>query len=263
MPNELQIFNYDGNDIRSAELNGEPALVLADVCKVLELQNPSQVAGKLDEDEKGICPVYTPSGDQEMLVINEPGLYKVVLRSDKPQAKPFMRWVTHEVLPSIRKHGAYLTDETVRKLASDPRALGVLLCEVSADRDRLREENESMKPKALFADAVSASEDCVLVRELSKFLSQNGIDIGEKRLYDWLRSHGFLIRKNGRDYNSPSQRAMKMGLFRVKEDVREDKEGRPRIDRTTVVTGKGQQYFLNKFLAEKRSRENSEEEEAA
>ena len=184
--------------------------------------------------------------------------YKLCFKASNEAARAFQDKVTDEILPAIRKHGGYIPvieGETNEHLMA--RAL-LIAQDTIAEKDALL---AAQAPKVLFADAVSASEDCVLVRELSKFLNQNGVDIGEKRLYEWLRRGGYLIRKNGRDRNSPSQRSMDMGLFRVKETTREDEDGKPRIDRTTVVTGKGQQYFLGKFLAQSEFGEGGEEQD--
>lgn len=182
--------------------------------------------------------------------ISEPGLYKLIGASRKPAAKRFNRWVTHEVLPSIRKHGAYMTPETIEKAIYDPDFiinLATQLKDEQAKAAALKADNETMKPKALFADAVATSHTSILIGDLAKLIRQNGVDIGQNRLFAWLREHGYLIGSGDRR-NMPTQRAMDLGLFDIKERTFQNPDGSVRITKTTKVTGKGQQYFINKFL---------------
>ena len=250
--NELQVFNYNDNEVRTVTVGGEPWLVLKDVCDVLGIENHRNIAARLDEDEKGVHTVDTLGGKQEMVIINEAGLYSVILLSRKPEAKAFKRWVTHEVLPSIRKHGAYMTPDTLAVALQDPRNMAQLLLTLADEQERsraLQAQVEADAPKVLFANSVSVSDDCCLIRELAKILKGNGIDIGQNRLFEWLRENGYLIKNKGDDYNTPTQRAMDRGLFKIKETVVNCADGNVFVKPTTMVTGKGQQYFVNKFLA--------------
>jgi anti-repressor protein len=217
--------------------------------KHLEIHNISDVAKRLDVDD--LTSVKSMSGGQmrEMYAINEPGLYNVVLRSDKPEAKRFKRWITHEVLPSIRKHGMYATPQTIEDMLNDPDVAIRLLTEIKAEREKrqlLELQVELDRPKAIFADALSVSEDCILVGNLAKILKQNGMEMGQNRFFSWLRQNGYLCRY-GDMYNRPTQRAMECGLFALKETTINVPDGPPLIRTTTMVTGKGQQYFINKF----------------
>lgn len=216
MDNNLQTWNYGSSEIRTVEKNGEPWWVLADVCKVLEISNSRNVSSRLETDEKGVALVDTLGGTQQMTIINESGLYAVILRSDKPQAKPFRKWVTNEVLPSIRKHGAYMTDQTLEQALTSPDfliQLATQLKEEKKQRKRLEVKVEQDRPKVLFAESVSASKTSILVGELAKILKQNGVNTGQTRLFAWMRENGYLIKRRGNDYNMPTQRAMEMKLF--------------------------------------------------
>ena len=250
--NEIQTFTYNNNTVRTVQKDGEPWFVLKDVCSVLEMDTSKlkQIADRLEPDEKGRYSVPTLGGNQETWIINESGLYNVILRSDKPEAKPFRKWVTSEVLPSIRKHGAYLTPETLEKMVMSPDFGIRLLTELKAEQDKrkaLEATVEEQKPHVLFSKAVSASKTSILIGALAKLLNQNGVDIGQNRLFEWLRENGFLI-KRGDARNMPTQRAMGMGLFEVKERTVDNPDGSVRVTRTTLVSGKGQIYFINRFL---------------
>lgn len=249
--NNLQIFNYEKTEIRTVKINNEPWWVLKDVCGVLKLTSPHKVAERLDEDEKGRSLIPTLGGNQEVAVVNESGLYNVILRSDKPEAKKFKRWVTHEVLPTIRSHGMYATPETVEKLLADPNTMIRVLQELQSEqeaRKALEELAEVNQPKVLFADAVSTSDTTILVGDLAKLAKQNGMDIGANRLFEWMRKSGYLINRRGADYNMPTQRSMELGVLRIKESITSQPDGCTRITKTPKVTGKGQIYFLGKLL---------------
>ena len=249
---DLQIFNYQSNEVRTIQKNGEPWFVLKDVCQVLGIGNSRMAADRLDPDEKGVSQIDTPGGKQEMTCINESGLYNVILRSDKPEAKPFRKWVTSEVLPAIRRHGAYMTPETIEKALTDPDTiiqLATTLKEERAARLALEAQAQADKPKVLFADAVATSKTSILIGELAKLISQNGISIGQNRLFAWMRDNGYLIRRKGSDYNMPTQRSMELCLFEIKETVVAHADGHTSTNKTPKVTGKGQQYFINLFLA--------------
>jgi len=252
--NELTIFNYEGSTVRTVLRDGAPWWVLKDVCSALEIENSRNVTARLDEDEKDVHSVDTPGGRQEVTNINESGLYNVILRSDKPEAKKFKRWVTHEVLPTIRRHGAYLTTAKLEEIMNDPDAWIKVLTALKKERqekERLKLQAAKNKPKVVFADAVSASEGTILIGELAKILKGNGVDIGQNRLFERLRQDGFLIKRKGTDYNTPTQKAMELGLFKVKETAITHSDGHVTISKTTKVTGKGQQYFINYFLGER------------
>lgn len=252
MNNELQVFSYKGNEVRTVQRDGEPWWVLKDVCAILDLGSPHKVAERLDEDERNQIPLTDRLGRlQDTAVVSESGLYNVILRSDKPEAKKFKRWVTHEVLPAIRRHGAYLTPAKLEEMMNDPDAwIKVLtaLKEERAAKERLQIQSEADKPKVVFADAVSVSDGTILIGELAKILKGNGIEIGQNRLFEKLRQDGYLIKRQGTDYNAPTQKAMELGLFRVKETAITHSDGHVTISKTTKVTGKGQQYFINLFL---------------
>lgn len=189
-----------------------------------------------------------------MAVVNEPGLYSLVLRSRKPEAKAFKRWITHEVIPAIRKHGGYLTPQKVEEVLLNPDTIIRLATDLKAERERrlaLEAENVKNAPKVLFADSVAASHTDILIGDLAKLLRQNGIEIGQKRLFEWLRENGYLIKQRGLSWNMPTQKAMELGLFRVKETTINKPDGSVQISKTTKVTGKGQIYFVEKFLSEK------------
>ena len=248
----IQIFNYNSVEVRTIQNDGEPWFVLKDVCNVLHIGNSRDVVARLDQDEKGVGQIDTLGGEQEMTIINESGLYNVILRSDKPEAKPFRKWVTSEVLPTIRRHGMYATPDTVEKMLADPDTTIKLLETIKQERAArmaLEAKAEADKPKVLFADAVSASHTSILVGDLAKLLRQNGVDIGQNRLFSFLREKGYLC-SQGERYNLPTQRSMDRGWFRVKETTINQPNGSVRITRTVKVTGKGQQYFINLFLAD-------------
>lgn len=249
MNTNLQTWSYENSEIRTVEKDGEPWWVLADVCKVLELSNPSKVADRLEPDEKANFELGLRGGATNC--INESGLYDVILRSDKPQAKPFRRWVTSEVLPSIRKHGAYMTDQTLEQALTSPDfliQLATQLKEEKEQRKQLEAKVEQDKPKVLFADSVSASKSSILVGELAKILKQNGVDTGQFRLFAWLRENGYLIKREGSDYNMPTQKSAEMGLFEVKQTIITHSDGHITTNKTPKVTGKGQVYFVNKLM---------------
>lgn len=244
--NELQIFNYNDKEIRTVKKGGDLWWVLKDVCDVLELSNPTMIAGRLDEDERA---KFDLGRQGETNIINESGLYNVILRSDKPEAKKFKRWVTHEVLPSIRKHGAYMNEQTLEQALTSPDFLIRLAQELKSEkeaRQRLEKQAAEDAPKVLFAKMVETAETSILIGDLAKFLKQNGINTGQNRLFEWMRGHGYLV-KNGASRNMPTQKAMEMGLFEIKESTTANPDGTIRLHRTTKVTGKGQVYFIKRF----------------
>ena len=251
--NKLEIFkNPKFGDVRVIEIQNEPWFVGKDVAEILGYSNSRDALKKhVDEEDKGVAKCDTPSGSQEMTVINESGLYSLVLSSKLPTARGFKHWITSEVIPSIRKHGAYMTGETLEQALLSPDFLIRLATQLKTEREaRLAAEKqiELDRPKVVFADAVNVSEDGMLVGMLAKLLHQNGVDIGQKRLFKWLRDNGYLM-KTGADMNMPTQRAREMKLFKVKERTISNPDGSVRLTRTTLVSGKGQEYFINKFLS--------------
>lgn len=249
----IRIFNYNSVEVRTIQNDGEPWFVLRDVCNVLGLGTPARVAERLDHDEVSQTHITDSMGrQQETTIINESGLYNVILRSDKPEAKPFRKWVTSEVLPTIRRHGMYATPDTLEKMLADPDTTIKLLETIKQERAArlaLEAQAEADKPKVLFADAVSASHSSILVGDLAKLLRQNGVEIGQNRLFRFLREKGYLC-SHGERYNLPTQRSMDRGWFQVKETTINQPDGSIRITRTVKVTGKGQQYFINLFMAD-------------
>jgi anti-repressor protein len=250
---ELQIFsNSEFGEIRTITKDDEPMFCLADVCKALELSNPSMIKSRLNE--KGISNIdtLTTGGKQKLLYVNESNLYKTIFQSRKESAERFTDWVTSEVLPSIRKNGGYIAgQETMSDDELMAKALLVANNKI-AERDKIIEQKqariEQMKPKEIFADAVSASHTSILVGDLAKLICQNGYKIGQNRLFDWLRDNGYLM-KYGTSRNMPQQKYVEQGLFEVKESNLQNPDGSVRITRTPKVTGKGQVYFVNKFLS--------------
>lgn len=245
MANEIKTFSSERfGSIRALALNDEPWFVAKDVCNALGLGNTGQAIAKLDQDEKGITNVDTLGGIQQVSTISEPGFYKLVLKSRKPEAKAFQRWVTHEVLPSIRRDGAYVASDGTE---DDATLMARALLAAQRTIERNRAQLDEMRPKALFADAVAASHTSILVGDLAKLLKQNGVEMGQNRLFQWMRERGYLM-KSGSSKNMPTQRSMDMGLFEVKERTINNPDGSVRITKTTKVTGKGQQYFISQFM---------------
>lgn len=241
---ELQIFNNpEFGEVRTVNIGGEPWLVGKDVSVALGYANPQRaIRDHVDDEDKGVTEMVTPGGTQKVPIINESGLYSLVLSSKLPTAKKFKRWVTSEVLPAIRKTGGYHVPQS----PEEQMAQGLLAAQkLLAEKDKRIEE---MRPKEIFADAVSVSKTDILIGDLAKLIKQNGHDIGQKRLFAWLREKGYLIKRKGLDWNMPTQKAMEMKLFRVKETVVTHADGHTTVSKTPKVTGKGQVYFVNKFL---------------
>ncbi len=250
MTNEITTLQFNSDQFGQLRAiqdeSGEPWFVAKDICNALGLANTTEALRGLDDDEVSnfINSEVAQNGGRAPRIINEPGFYKLVLKSRKPEAKAFQRWVTHEVLPSIRKKGGYIAaavDETPEQIM----ARAVLLAQDTIARQKA--QIEELKPKALFADAVAASDGTCLVGELAKMMRQNGVQIGQNRLFEKLRQDGYLG-KTGSNYNVPTQRAMEMGLFRIKETSITHSDGHITVQRTAKVTGKGQQYFINRFI---------------
>lgn len=265
--NQLQnVFNYEGREVRTVKQGQDIFFVAKDVCEVFGDTNYRRSVNRLDEDEKGVSPLNTPGGIQHLTVVNESGLYSLLfnMQPQKKQTisleqfeerlkslKQFKRWVTHEVLPSIRKHGAYMTPDTIEKALMDPDTIIQIATQLKEERLKRQQAEltvQQQKPKVLFADAVETSASSILVGQLAKLLVQNGVQIGQNRMFSWLRENGYLG-KQGSHYNEPTQYAMERGWFEVKERTINNPDGSVRITRTTKVTGKGQVFFINKFMA--------------
>lgn len=250
--NDLQIFeNKDFGKVRTVTLDGAPCFVAADVCRALDIANSRDAVNRLDDDEKNTVVLTDGNrGNPNMTVVTESGLYSLVLGSRKPEAKQFKRWITHEVIPTIRKTGGYVNNDDLFVSTYLPNADDTTKALFRSTLETIRKQNaklEEYKPKAIFADAVSASKTSILVGELAKILHQNGVTIGQNRLFEWLRNNGYLC-CYGERYNMPTQRSMEMSLFEIKETTINNPDGSIRVSRTVKVTGKGQQYFINKFL---------------
>lgn len=251
--NNISTFNNPAfGSVRAVSVNDEPYFVGKDVAEILGYERPTDAVRKrVDSDDRGVAKMETPSGAQEMTIINESGLYSLILSSKLPKAKEFKRWVTAEVLPAIRKTGGYVND-TAQFVESyfgqlepnQKHALTMMFDESKRMSAQLKEQ----APKVLFANAVETAHNSILIGDLAKIIRQNGVDIGQKRLFEWLRQHGYLI-KDGQSKNMPTQKAMEMSLFEVKESTINNPDGSVRVTRTTKVTGKGQTYFVKKFLS--------------
>lgn len=242
--NELKLFNFEEHEVRTLLINNEPYFVGKDVAEILGYSNNRKaINDHVDEEDKmdGVTIRDSIGRDQKPVLINESGLYGLILSSKLPTAKKFKHWVTSEVLPQIRKTGSYKMPRTYAEALRG-------LADQAEQNEKLQLENKTMKPKALFADAVNDSETDILIGDLAKLIKQNGHDIGQKRLFAWMRDKGYLI-KSGSSKNMPTQRAMQLGLYRVKERTINNPDGSVRITKTTKVTGKGQIYFVNKFCS--------------
>lgn len=256
MNNEIRKFDFRGASLRTlTDESGEPWFVAKDVCDILGMSNPSMAIAALDKDEVSQVEPKNYLGsenrsNQAINIVSEPGLYRLVMRSRKPEANEFQRWVTHEVLPQIRRTGGYIpTSESDSD--EDIMAKAVLVAQKTIERknQQLQAKDAQIKvlePKARFADAVAASDGTCLVGELAKMLRQNGMDIGQNRLFRLLQADGYLG-KSGSNRNVPTQRAMDLGLFRIKETTVTHADGHTTVSRTPKVTGKGQRYFIDRY----------------
>ena len=253
--NNLEIFeNPEFGSVRTIVISDEPWFVGKDVANILEYQNGSRDINRhVDSEDRQKAMVFDGNQDKETILINESGLYSLILSSKLPKAKQFKHWVTGEVLPTIRKHGGYLTQEKMEEALLNPDVLIKLATQLKSEREARKQAEqliEAQKPKVIFAEAVSASKTSILVGELAKILRGNGIPIGQRRFFQWLRENGYLIKRKGTDYNMPTQRSMELGLFEIKEGSYVNGDGVNVITKTPKITGKGQNYFINKFLKE-------------
>ena len=257
--NEIQVFNNPQfGAVRTAGTADNPMFCLADVCQAIGITNARNVKSRLDEEDVHLVDTPTAGGTQQITFVTESGLYDVIIRSDSEQAKPFRKWVTSEVLPSIRKHGMYATEATVESMLNDPENAILMLQAYQRERkerlaaqqqvEKLEAQAIEDKPKIIYADAVKGSTSSCLIGELAKMIAQNGYPIGEKRLFQWMRDNHYLC-SYGERFNQPYQQYIEQGLFTMKQNVF-SVDGEMRTRNTTKVTGKGQIYFINKFIGE-------------
>lgn len=252
--NDLKVFMYNEQTVRTLfDEKGELFFVGKDVAEILGYQRPDNaIRNHVDDEDKAMHQISASGQMRNMLAINESGLYSLILSSKLPTAKQFKRWVTSEVLPNIRKHGTHMTPETIEKVLADPDTIIQIATQLKEERAKRMQAEvviEQQKPKVLFAQAVETSETSILVGQLAKLLTQNGVNIGQNRLFAWLRDNGYLGKK-GAHYNEPTQYAVERGWFEVVERTMQNPDGSVRITRTTKVTGKGQVYFINKLLTQ-------------
>lgn len=254
--NALKIFNHAtfGN-VRAVDRGGQPWFVAKDVCDCLDIRT-NDAANSLDEDEKGYESIVSLGGAQQTLIISEPGLYSLILRSRKPDAKAFKRWLVHEVIPSIRRHGVYATPQTVEAMLNDPETTIKILTalkEERAQRQALEARAVADRPKVVFAESIEVARTSILVGEMAKLIKQaTGHDIGQNRFFEWLRDHGYL-HKSSSQRNMPTQRSIDAEWMEIKEGTRIGSSGECHITRTTKITGRGQIYFVNLFAAQSRA----------
>lgn len=247
--NEIRSFNsLEFGQIRTTKISNEVWFVGKDIAAALGYKNLTDALSKhVQGDDKGVAKCDTLGGAQNMVVINESGMYSLIFSSKLEKAQKFKRWVTSEVLPSIRKHGMYATDE----LVNNPELLIQIATQLKEEREQrkiLEEQHEANRSKVLFAESVESSKQTILIGDLAKLIRQNGYNIGQNRLFDWMRKNGYLICRNGESYNMPTQKSMELGLFEIKESSIVNPDGSVRVTRTPKVTGKGQIYFIEKFI---------------
>jgi len=251
---ELQTFNFEELPVRTLTVDKEPYFVGKDVARILGYKRTADaIRDHVELEDKGVGKIQTPGGMQNVTIINESGLYSLIFSSKLESAKRFKRWVTSEVLPAIRKHGLYATDNLIENTLNNPDYIINVLTEYKKEKEHnlaLKQQVKENKPKVLFADSVAGSDNSILVGELAKLLKQNGVDVGQNRLFKWLRNNGYLIKKSGESYNLPTQKSMDLEILDIKKRVINNPDGSSKITRTPKVTGKGQQYFINKFLKE-------------
>lgn len=254
MSNEIKPFEFEGNKIRTLADGDTVIFVASDIAKILGYRDAANLTRNLDDDEKGTHEVSTPSGMQNMTILTESGLYRAILNREAAYVKDteaqafvkrFQRWVTHEVLPSIRRHGGYMAGQ--ERMTPEQMALASLKW-LQSKVDEQARQLKAQEGKVLFANAVESAKTSILVSDLAKILKGNGIDIGQKRLFAWLREHGWLIKAKGSSWNMPTQKSMNLGLFEIKETTVTHADGHTTVNKTPKVTGKGQTYFTNLFL---------------
>jgi anti-repressor protein len=248
--NALKVFDFEGRKVRVIMADGEPEWVVNDICSILEISNASDAISRLEKDEVGLTDVIDSLGRrQKTSTVKEAGLYSLILGSRKPEAKIFKRWLTHEVIPAIRKFGGYLTGRKIEEILTDPDTIIHLARNIKAEKEKCRALEAKIdkdRPKVIFAESVEASSSSILVGDLAKLIRQNGVEIGPRRLFEWMRQNGYLL-KIGESRNMPTQKSLESGLFEVKERAIDNPDGTILLTRTTKVTGRGQLLFINLF----------------
>ncbi len=252
---KIQVFNNDMfGAVRTTQINNQPWFIAKDIAIILGYSNTAKaIRDHVDVEDKLGERIVLSGQNREVILINESGLYSLILSSKMPNARRFKQWVTSEVLPSIRANGGYITGQNEM---SDVELMARALQVANSVIETKNKQIESLQPKAVFADSVTTSNTTILIGELAKILKGNGVDIGQNRLFEWLRINGFLIKRKGSDYNMPTQKSMEMGLFKIKETIITHSDGHTTLSKTTKVTGRGQQYFINLFLNHKGGTEN-------
>ena len=251
---QIQIFNNpEFGEIRTIEENEQVLFCGSDIAKALGYTNPRKA---MIDHCKGVTKrdTLTSGGKQEMSFLPEGDVYRLIAHSKLPAAEKFERWVFDEVLPTIRKHGAYMTPEQIENVLTNPDTIIQLAQNLKAEQEKRRQlecKVEKDKPKVLFADAVATSKTSILIGELAKILKQNGVDMGQNRLFHWMRQNGYLIRRQGTDYNMPTQKSMELKLFEIKETSITHADGHVSVSKTPKITGRGQQFFIKLFLEAK------------
>lgn len=258
--NEITLFqSAEFGQIRTTEINGTPYFVGKDVAEALGYSNVRDAIAKhVDDEDKGVAKCDTLGGKQNLTIINESGVYALVFGSKLPNAKKFKHWVTSEILPTIRKHGAYMTEQTLEQALTSPDFLIKLATQLKTEQEKNKELESTVKkqgelmerarPLVCFANSVKTANTSILIGELAKILKQNGVNIGQNRLFAWLRDNGYLVSRKGSDYNMPTQKSMELGLFEIKETTINHSDGHISISKTPKISGKGQVYFVNKFM---------------
>lgn len=247
---DIARFEFDSQELRTTTADGETLFCGKDVATILGYERPSNAINAHCKGALKRCPLETAGGTQEFTFITEPDLYRLIIHSKLPTAEKFERWVFEDVLPTIRKNGGYLTPAKLEEALLNPDTLIQLAQNLKAEQKKnrlLEAQAEANAPKVLFADAVATSKTSILIGDLAKILKSNGINIGQNRLFAWMRGKDYLCKNRGEMWNMPTQKSMELGLFEVKESTHQQPDGTVRITKTTKVTGKGQQYFINKF----------------
>lgn len=252
---DLKVFqNSQFGELEILTIDNKEWFPAIKVAEILGYTNPRK-AIRDHAKERGVTirsVIDSLGRNQDKKFIDEGNLYRLITRSKLPQADQFEEWVFEDVLPAIRKHGIYATDDVIENTLNNPDYIINVLTEYKKEKEQnllLQQEVETNKPKVLFADSVAGSDNSILVGELAKILKQNGVDIGQNRLFKWLRNNGYLIKKGGESYNLPTQKSMDLKILDIKKRIINNPDGSSKVSRTPKVTGKGQQYFINKFLA--------------
>ncbi|MCC5894869.1 MAG: phage antirepressor [Alkalibacterium sp.] len=250
---DLKTYVFEQQEVRMIDHKNEPWFVGKDVAEVLGYKNPNDALQKhIDDEDKDAIAIRDSIGrSQNTPIINESGLYSLILKSKLPSARKFKRWVTSEVLPAIRKHGGYLTDTKIEEALMNPDTLIQLATQLKNERfekERAQNQLKEQEPQVVFARTVEVSQNSVSVKVLATILKQNGVDVGQNRLFQWLRDNKYISSRQGKTWNMPTQKAMDMGLFELKANTYFHNNGTPETNYTPLVTGKGQVYFVNKFI---------------